>query len=750
METDSQKDLQRDLQSQVAFFLSGQASAPQLTTIESMALRPALFAAYQDLHRLRHDFPLLLVDDAADGAGIVPLSAVVDEILGKIALGERGGRIRQHVLHLEMQLRKTTAGGKSGRLSALWDKAAQVLGRKDAALADSLALARANLRHDGELIDCDARTPARVVEHAWSRAQAQRARRFAALKERLDIRLSEILQADFANSQAGRSAANLRRTFGSGPLDRFDFEAMARLLNTGPQRASLGEARRKRIEALLASLRTQSFFPLPTTAKAGRRATPQAFVFASCRTALDAYRRQLPEAIAVARALAVAELEVRGEYDEARHDRLFAAFGEDGLDPREAQIFPDMLVRTHATRCDADELDALAEILALNLPIKILVQTDDVIEPSPLAHGHLAFAPRSRQLAQTALGVDGVFVMQAPAAALYPLAGAIARGFAHPGPSLFSIFSGATPGRGQVPPYLISAAALEARAFPAFTFDPQAGSDWAARFSLAGNPQPEADWPTHRLAYQDADSQAVAVERAFTLADFAAADSRYGNRFAATPREAPSLDLGLCDAGDFIAGAERADGERPEHIDSVPALLMAAPDNSLRRVVVSEKIVREARRCLSAWRSLQELGGIHNSHAEQRLAREKTAWESSVAAIASAAAPAIATAATTEPAPGAAVAAAGGDAGGNAAKNDEAYIETPRCASCNECVRVNEAMFAYDDNKQAYIKDIAAGTYAQLVEAAENCQVAIIHPGKPRNADEPGLDELLKRAESFA
>ena len=59
-------------------------------------------------------------------------------------------------------------------------------------------------------------------------------------------------------------------------------------------------------------------------------------------------------------------------------------------------------------------------------------------------------------------------------------------------------------------------------------------------------------------------------------------------------------------------------------------------------------------------------------------------------------------------------------------------------------------MFAYNDNKQAYIADINAGTYAQLVEAAESCQVAIIHPGKPRNPNEPGLDELLKRAEPFA
>ena len=58
-------------------------------------------------------------------------------------------------------------------------------------------------------------------------------------------------------------------------------------------------------------------------------------------------------------------------------------------------------------------------------------------------------------------------------------------------------------------------------------------------------------------------------------------------------------------------------------------------------------------------------------------------------------------------------------------------------------------MFAYDANKQAFIVSPDAGTYRELVEAAESCQVSIIHPGKPRNPKEPGLDELLKRAEAF-
>jgi hypothetical protein len=50
---------------------------------------------------------------------------------------------------------------------------------------------------------------------------------------------------------------------------------------------------------------------------------------------------------------------------------------------------------------------------------------------------------------------------------------------------------------------------------------------------------------------------------------------------------------------------------------------------------------------------------------------------------------------------------------------------------------------------QAHIADPDAGTYRQMVEAAESCQVSIIHPGKPRNPSEANLPDLIARAEPF-
>ena len=172
----------------------------------------------------------------------------------------------------------------------------------------------------------------------------------------------------------------------------------------------------------------------------------------------------------------------------------------------------------------------------------------------------------------------------------------------------------------------------------------------------------------------------------------------------------------------------------------------------LQKVIVNDTLIREARRCADMWHNLQELGGIHNSHAAKLVAQERKAWAEQSQAVADAVESGSVGAAVVAPA-----AAAGRRQLCRACRcrsapensSDDPYIETARCTSCNECTQINDKMFAYDANKQASIVNPDAGTYRQLVEAAESCQISIIHPGKPRNPNEPGLDELVKRAEPF-
>jgi pyruvate-ferredoxin/flavodoxin oxidoreductase len=80
----------------------------------------------------------------------------------------------------------------------------------------------------------------------------------------------------------------------------------------------------------------------------------------------------------------------------------------------------------------------------------------------------------------------------------------------------------------------------------------------------------------------------------------------------------------------------------------------------------------------------------------------------------------------------------------------EPWIDSDRCTTCNECINLNAKMFAYNADKQATIRDPDAGTFAQLVTAAERCPVGIIHPGTPRNPREKDLAKWVKRAEPFS
>ena len=110
---------------------------------------------------------------------------------------------------------------------------------------------------------------------------------------------------------------------------------------------------------------------------------------------------------------------------------------------------------------------------------------------------------------------------------------------------------------------------------------------------------------------------------------------------------------------DLVPVAEFLTREPKNLTDKVPCLLMVDRDNQLQKVIVNDTLVQEARRCAEAWRSLQELGGVHNSHAARLLEQERKAWAdqaeaaafAAVANQAQAGAPAVAPSASAAAAP---------------------------------------------------------------------------------------------------
>lgn len=581
------------------------------------------------------------------------------------------------------------------------------------------------------------------MRRAWLESEGRKGRRLHARIQRLEQKLRDILQADFMHSGAARSAERLENAVGGTDHAVFDFAAMARVLRSAPAADPLPASRRRRIEDAIDTLRSQRFVG-PDGLPGGSGLHP--FEFDDCAAAREAFRDRLDDMQRLVRAIAIADLEADNHYDEARHDRFFEAFDADRLGPGDFALFPSYLVCVE--ELDGDQRSLVLDLLESGLPFKIVAQSTDIIGSLASSQNHISSGKHGQHLARMALGLDDVFVLQAPSALLYRLHQAVLQAVSVPQAALISVYAGTD--------YLASASACESRAFPCFAYDPSASGGQSGRFRLLGNPQQDQDWPRHHLDYETDAHDRQGAETAFTLVDFVAQDPRFASRFAAIADDS-SMD-GDNDLVPIDRYLQLSDGQRAR---AVPCVMLIDEHDRLRRFVVDDKLVEAAARCLNAWRNLQELGGIGNSHARSALGEAQRRWDEEKAQLAArpseqptATAPAAATAAPvpTAGAPSTALAAAAAAAPEEPAappSSDDPWIETIRCTSCNECKEINDRMFAYDEDNRARIADPDAGTYRELVQAAETCQVAIIHPGKPRNPDEPGLEELIKRAEPF-
>jgi hypothetical protein len=748
-----------------SFYLLGQRPPATVVEDKPAGLQPALFGGFHDLTGLRHDFPLVLVTDGPAGAGFKSLAAIIDELLRELAPpGKAGEPMRRQVLSLEQELRSMVARGNPDWLSTLWDAAQDKLlaaagkhARKE--LSDNLRKAREAVRYLGWVVGCDGQLPTTLLSHVWSTARQAAARRLGDRIEYLKWKLGDLLRVDLLHSEQARDAQHLEHSMGASDHVLFDFQRMAEVLATVPVGAAMPQDRRRRIQHAIAVLESQRFVTAGRNSSAMPRGKPVfRFEFDSCSKALAAFRKRLPDMAELIRAISIAELEIANHYDADQHDRFFNSFSAESLSAEDIALFPSYLVCLAAGSASATQQSMLLDILGSGLPFKVLMQSDDILGDLSVDAGALAFGVRGAQLASMALGLNGVFVLQAAASSLYRLRAALLRGLAGHRPGLFSIYSGVN--SDGVEPYLKAAAATESRAFPCFVFDPDAGADRAARFSLEGNPQVAADWPSHPLDYEDSEHKRQCENVSFTLADHVAGDWRHAAHVATVASKDWHQGMVAVDA--FLELGDKA------AVNTVPYVWVIDQGRQLQRAIVDQRLVDGARRCRDQWRGLQELGGIHNSHATALLAQARQAWQQEKEQLLAdrqaadkemPAAPAVVPATVAAPQDLAANPAQGAEAAAAQVVTapapapvmnpDQAWIESIRCTSCNECTGINKRMFAYDEDQRAYIADADAGTYRQLVEAAESCQVCIIHPGKPRNPDEPGLDELMQRAEPF-
>ena len=63
--------------------------------------------------------------------------------------------------------------------------------------------------------------------------------------------------------------------------------------------------------------------------------------------------------------------------------------------------------------------------------------------------------------------------------------------------------------------------------------------------------------------------------------------------------------------------------------------------------------------------------------------------------------------------------------------------------------KINSSIFAYNEDKKAYLKDPEGGPYTDVVKAAEKCTAQVIHPGLPRDRSAADIDKWITRGSKY-
>jgi pyruvate-ferredoxin/flavodoxin oxidoreductase len=413
-----------------------------------------------------------------------------------------------------------------------------------------------------------------------------------------------------------------------------------------------------------------------------------------------------------------------------------------------------------------------------------------------------------KELALLAIAHRNAYVLQGSQANPSHLLAGVIRGLHLRRPAVFSLHCPCPPEHGLPDDGANRAAklALESRAFPILVYDPELGDTPAECLSLEGNPALDETWPAYDLKYLDENGVEQVLSLPLTIADWAATESRFRRHFSPVAADAEEETL-----VPFHQYLELAPEERD---GKTPFIWTLDRDRHLIRFQASGEIVALAEDRQRLWRQLKQTAGLEvadsvremigselEAEFQRKAAEIRAGYERQIAELqqkypqviarrlaelllksdgnrtiteilsslpdAPAGAPArrfdtapapapapIAAAGAAAPPAATAQAAAPAAAGNGVAVEEplviEPWIDTARCTSCDECTGINRKLFAYNDKKQAYIKDPKAGSFKDLVTAAERCPVGIIHPGTPLNPKEKGLDKLLARAARFA
>ena len=730
----------------------------------------------------RQSFPLFLPppQDAGDPE---PLAALLERLCGDMGESSVLKRLLPFLAELADGAARTDCGIAAvlaTALEGLTDSAdLSDAGRRR--LTEELEELQKRVPPGGEVVPFAPSSWWRLYRWAANRGLKERRADFAREIERLTGELEAVLEVDRGLLPQSRTAHSLRSSLGAGGPLLVDPEKLAASVPRRRGSTPLDDERRARIARTLSSLR--SFLERWRTRPEIYRIQPTSFPPEDDGSGAVVVKHEAPfelaqglfagfaaELVEAARAVRVGQLETTGDFDPERHQPIVDRMSWESLSLEELAILPRIVVLESSRRLSASSLTDFHRLVRSGRPIQVIVRLDEGLgeegsDPPP-DMAYLGMAHREVFILQSGLG-DWSHLLEG----FRDMLGV-------PGPAVaLAVLPKETESPADA--WLRWTALRDSRSAPLCRYDSRKGVSWAERFSLEGNPHPDRPALARSFRHLNEEGAETTTEETCTFAHAAALDPPTQSAFMAIPRAAWSpdqvpLSLYLAEYADLPP-------------DTIPFIEAVDERGFLRRAVVTREMAHACRDRDRAWKVLQELAGWNNPHVERAVetvrkevlaeaelkirnsldaAREEGAKEAIDRLVALLANPELAApipAPSRGPAPPRpeAVAPSPPVEEPKPPKReeeaveegltglDDPYIDSFLCTSCNDCINLNPRMFKYNHDRQAFIADASAGTYRELVKAAEICPAHCIHPGAPRAGDETATADVMERAKAL-
>lgn len=460
-----------------------------------------------------------------------------------------------------------------------------------------------------------------------------------------------------------------------------------------------------------------------------------------------------------------AKLELEGKYREREYQEFFTQFNWRQFSDEEWLLCPPVVsIGGDGAMYDIG-FQNLSRAMASGMPIKVLILDTQVYsntggqactsgfigqvaDMSPYGRSWKGKTEVRKEMSIIGMAHRTSFVLQGAQANVTHLLEGYIDGLNSRRPAMFNIYTTCQPEHGvaDFATDMQTKLAVDSRAYPLFRYDPDAGTTFQECCDIEGNPSLDDDWVMHKLSYQDEKGKEAKLEVPLTFADFAFTEARFRKHFRKVPQDA--WNDNMAPLHEFLHLAEEECEGRYPYIWAVDK------ENKLIRVLVAQEIVNSCRDRLDFWRQLKSLAGADKvvdvvaiaNQAKAEMAQKLTA---SLLALASSGDVGVLADFKVAPAIASTGSAGQGGNGATPADYEPAWIETPECTACDECVEINPNIFVYNEKGLAIVKNPKGGPFRDIVKAAEKCTAGCLHPGTPFDPNEKDLDKLLKRAEKY-